>query len=72
MHHIFNKLKRIQRRADGDYGARIEKLNLLSLQDRRFFFLFDVFAFFIKFLMGTSNIWPKKNSPELTDNWPKN
>ena len=29
MHHIFNKLKRIQRRADDDYGTRIEKLNLL-------------------------------------------
>ena len=45
MHHIFNKLKRIQRRADNDYGTRIEKLNLLSLQDRRF--LFDVFVFFL-------------------------
>ena len=39
-----NKLERIQWRAtkyilktDDDYGTRIEKLNLFSLQDRRFF-----------------------------------
>ena len=52
VHHIFNKLKKIQRRADDDYGTRTEKLNLLSLQDRRFFFL--MFLFFYKvFLMGT-------------------
>ena len=37
MHHMSNKLKRIQRRADDDYGTRIEKLNLLPLQDRCFF-----------------------------------
>ena len=47
-----NNLEKIQRRAtkftlktDKDYGTRVEKLKLFSLQDRRF--LFNVF--FIKF-----------------------
>ena len=50
-----NKLERIQRRAskfilktDDDYETRKDKLNLLSLEDRRFFF--DV-LFFYKILI---------------------
>ena len=55
-----NKLERIQRRAskfilktDNDYETRKDKLNLLSLEDRRFFF--DV-LFFYKVLNGFINI----------------
>ena len=55
-----NKLERIQRRAskfilktDDDYETRKDKLNLLSLEDRRFFF--DV-LFFYKVLNGFVNI----------------
>ena len=55
-----NKLERIQRRAskfilktDDDYETRKDKLNLSSLEDRRFFF--DV-LFFYKVLNGFVNI----------------
>lgn len=55
-----NRLERIQRRAtkfilktDDDYNTRKEQLNLLSLEDRRFFF--DV-LFFYRVLNGYINI----------------
>ena len=55
-----NKLERIQRiaskfilKTDDDYETRKDKLNLLSLEDRRFFF--DV-LFFYKVLNGFVNI----------------
>ena len=41
-------------KTDDDYGTRVEKLNLFSLQYRRF--LFDVLLFFFKVLNGYINI----------------